>query len=284
MDYEQLSQDYEVIAQAIHFLEANVQRQPELDEIAASVNLSEYHFQRLFTRWVGISPKRFLQYLTKEGAKQLLERRASLLETTYELGLSSPGRLHDLFVACEAVTPGEYKRRGEGLIIRYGFHPSPFGECLLATTERGITNLAFVEHRDRAAALAVLRHAWRNARLVEDAATTRTLTDHIFIPASQAAFEPLCLYLHGTNFQIKVWEALLRIPTGQVATYSDIAQAIGFPKAARAVGNAVGRNPIPVLIPCHRVLRKEGDFGGYRYGVTRKKALLGWEAAMGDDR
>jgi AraC family transcriptional regulator of adaptative response/methylated-DNA-[protein]-cysteine methyltransferase len=276
--YDQLAEDYRRVEQAIRFLEENAWRQPGLKEIAESVNLSEYHFQRLFTRWVGISPKRFLQYLTKEGAKLLLERCESLLDVSYEVGLSGPGRLHDLFVATEAVTPGEYKSQGEGLEIQYGVHATPFGESLLAVTERGICHLGFIRNGDRRGALERLRRSWSKARLVEAPAATRPYIAQIFgLDRSRPA--PLPIYLRGTNFQIKVWEALLRIPAGAAITYAGIAEAIGMPKAARAVGNAVGANPIPVLIPCHRVIRKAGDFGDYHYGSARKKALLGWELA-----
>jgi AraC family transcriptional regulator of adaptative response/methylated-DNA-[protein]-cysteine methyltransferase len=282
LDYNQLSEDYQRIEAVIAYLEQNVQSQPNLGEIAAHIGLSEYHFQRLFTRWVGISPKRFLQFLTKERAKQLLEASHDLLETAYAAGLSGPGRLHDLFVSTEAVTPGEYKRHGEGLEIVYGFHPSPFGECLLALTGRGICGLAFVVDGDRQAALSDLRDRWQKAVLHADPVVTGPYLRRIFSPYIVGSPEKLHLYLHGTNFQIKVWEALLRIPTGTVATYADVAAAIGMPAATRAVGNAVGRNPIPVIIPCHRVIRKVGDFGGYRYGTARKKSLLGWEAARAE--
>ena len=279
-DYQQLSDDYVRVEQAIRFLDANTQHQPELREIAKNVGLSEFHFQKLFTRWVGISPKRFLQFLTKENAKRLLEGSTNLLDAAYEVGLSGPGRLHDLFITCEAVTPGEYKARGEGLTIRFGFHPSPFGECLLATTPRGICSLAFVEKRDRRAALDELRRQWPKAILSEDPLATRLLVRRIFNQeASPLQSPPLALLLRGTNFQIKVWEALLRIPPGRVVTYEDIAASLGKPNASRAVGGAVASNPIPVLIPCHRVIRKVGDFGNYRYGPARKKALLGWEMA-----
>jgi AraC family transcriptional regulator of adaptative response/methylated-DNA-[protein]-cysteine methyltransferase len=277
VDYRVLSDDYERVEQALRFLEAHVEAQPTLKEVAENVHLSEFHFQKLFTRWVGISPKRFLQYLTKEKAKSMLASSRNLLDTAYSVGLSGPGRLHDLFVACEAVTPGEYKRQGEDLTIFYGFHPSPFGECLLAVTERGICNLIFVMNGDRDAALQSLSAVWPLAKLVEDRQKTRPYVHRIFARINGQQAEPLNLFLHGTNFQIKVWEALLRIPPGSVVTYQDIAVAIGMPRAARAVGNAVGHNPIPVLIPCHRVIRKNGDFGDYGYGSARKKALLGWE-------
>jgi len=278
-DYTQLSDDYTRIEQAIRFLETNYQAQPSLEEVAASVNLSEFHFQRLFTRWVGISPKRFLQYLTKEHAKELLSHSQNILEAAYETGLSSPSRLHDLFIATEAVTPGEFKSRGEGLAITYGFHPTPFGECLLALTERGICDLLFVEDERRDTALSQLGRRWKQADLRQDERQTAPIVTRIFSTLKNSPAGPISVYLHGTNFQIKVWEALLQIPAGAVVTYQDIANYVGAPGAARAVGNAVGSNPIPVLIPCHRVIHKAGDFGGYRWGTARKKALLGWEMA-----
>jgi AraC family transcriptional regulator of adaptative response/methylated-DNA-[protein]-cysteine methyltransferase len=280
VDYEQSSRDYRRVEDAIVYLEKNYREQPSLEEIAGSVHLSEYHFQRLFTRWVGISPKRFLQYLTKEHAKQLLEESESVLDTAYATGLSGPGRLHDLFVTCEAVTPGDYKNRGEGLEIFYGFHPSPFGECLLALTDKGICSLIFVGEDGRKKALAELEKWWAKAHLEEDPKRTASVVDRIFNRLAGDESTPVSLYLSGTNFQIKVWEALLRIPSGTVVSYEDLAVSIGMPGAARAVSNAVARNPLPVIIPCHRVIRKMGDFGGYRYGTARKKALLGWEAVQ----
>lgn len=279
-DYKQASLDYQRIEDAIRYLETNYQHQPSLVEIASSLNMSEYHFQRLFTRWVGISPKRFLQYLTKEHAKELLGNSANLLETAYKTGLSGPSRLHDLFVNCEGVTPGEFKTRGAGLSIAYGFHASQFGDCLLARTERGICNLIFVQEGGREAALAILKKAWKNAILDENHSETSPFMEQILELSTQGKTSPLTLYLHGTNFQIKVWEALLKIPVGSVVAYEDLAHYIGRPTAARAVSNAVAHNPIPFLIPCHRVIRKAGDFGGYRYGSARKKAMLGWEMAI----
>jgi AraC family transcriptional regulator of adaptative response/methylated-DNA-[protein]-cysteine methyltransferase len=284
VDYRQMSEDYRRVEQAIRYIESHYRRQPDLDEVASSVGLSEYHFQRLFTRWVGISPKRFLQYLTKEGAKQLLEASESLLDVTFEVGLSSPSRLHDLFVTCDAVTPGEYKNRGLGLKIAYGVHPSPFGDCLLAVTERGICYLGFVDDGNLSIELAELHRRWSLATIHEDTAMTRPLVGQIFNPIERQASFPLRLYMNGTNFQIKVWEALLQVPLGRVVTYQDLAIRIGAPTAARAVGNAVAKNPVPVIIPCHRVIRKEGEFGNYRYGTARKMALLGWEAAMSEMR
>jgi len=276
----QASDDYERIEKSIKFLETNFPSQPGLKEIADHIGLSEFHFQRLFSRWVGISPKRFLQFLTKEYAKHLLEDSINLLDVTYEAGLSSPGRLHDLFVNCEAVTPGEYKNKGEGLIIKYGFHPSPFGECLLATTERGICGFFFVKNRDRKDPLTELRYFWKQAEIVEDPDASRELIDRIFNPSFGNTRAPLHLILNGTNFQIKVWEALIKIPFGAVVSYEDVAIQVGIPGATRAVGSAVGKNPISFIIPCHRVIRKTADFGNYGGGIARKKAILGWEAAQ----
>ena len=281
---EQSTVDYQRVEQAIQYLEDHYQEQPSLGEVAENIGLSEYHFQRLFTRWVGVSPKRFLQYLTKEHAKQLLEHSGDLLEAAYDSGLSGPGRLHDLFVSTEAVTPGEYKQRGEGLTIRYGFHATPFGECLLACTERGISNLIFVNRDDREGAVRELRRSWRLAELVEDPEATAPLAERLVESLQGDHDSPLALHLTGTNFQIKVWEALLNIPAGSVTTYEDLAAAIGRPSAARAVSNALGANPIPMLIPCHRVIRKTGDFGGYHYGRARKKALLGWEMSRAGEK
>ena len=272
---KQLAEDYSRIAQAIHYIEANAHRQPDLKELAAHVGLSEYHFQRLFTRWAGLSPKRFLQFLTRENAKALLTNAGNMLDATYASGLSSPGRLHDLFVQTEAVTPGEYKSRGAGVEIFYGFHPTPFGECLLALTGRGICFLAFVDG-DRSFALQDLRRSWSNATLTEAPSRTAPVVERIFSPGSVGSLQ---LHLRGTNFQIKVWEALLTLPPGHVTTYQALAEQVGSPSSARAVGNAVARNPVAYLIPCHRVLQKPGRFGYYRYGTTRKKAILGWEMA-----
>ncbi len=275
----QLSDDYARIEQVIYYLENNASRQPTLAEIAESVHLSEYHFQRLFTRWVGISPKRFLQFITKEHAKQLLAQSSSILDTTLQVGLSSPGRLHDLFITWEAVTPGEFKQRGMGLTIRYGFHSTPFGEVMLGSTDRGICNLSFVMAAGHTASLEVLRKSWPNAILVEDPSATQSLVGSIFRRPTIGAHDPLHIYLSGSNFQLKVWEALLRIPSGSVVSYRDIAGYLGDPGASRAVGNALAHNPVAVLIPCHRVIHSLGEFGNYHYGEARKIALLGWEMA-----
>lgn len=278
-NYTQLSDDYARIEQVINYLEKNASHQPSLSEIAASIHLSEYHFQRLFTRWVGISPKRFLQFLTKENAKQMLAKSASILEAAYGVGLSSPGRLHDLFITWEAVTPGEFKQRGAGLTINYGFHFTPFGEILLGSTERGICNLSFVMPTGRSEALDALHKNWPQANLVEKPAFTEPYVEQIFHPKVEFTDHPMHLYLNGSNFQLKVWEALLRVPSGSVVSYRDIAGYLGEPNASRAVGNALARNPVAVLIPCHRVIHSLGEFGNYHYGEARKIALLGWEMA-----
>jgi len=281
VDLREQSRDYARVERAIRYLAAHRQRQPGLGEIAASVQLSEFHFQRLFQRWAGISPKRFLQHLTKEDAKRRLRHSASVLETALETGLSGSGRLHELLVECEAVTPGEVRSAGAGLQIRYGFHASPFGECLLAATARGICALRFVEPGGRASELEALRREWPNARWTPDPNTTGALASRAF-HGLERRDGPLRLHLRGTNFQIKVWEALLALPEGGVTSYSALARAIGHPDSARAVGNAVGHNPIALLIPCHRVLRASGDFSGYRWGSLRKQAILAREAVRLD--
>lgn len=278
-DYQQLSEDYQRIAQALDYLESNASRQPSLKETAAIVHLSEYHFQRMFTRWVGISPKRFLQYLTKERAKELLATSKDLLDTALQSGLSGPGRLHDLLLTCEAVTPGEYKRGGAGLEIIFGFQPTPFGECLLAQTSHGICNLMFTDKETRASTYRSLQQTWPEARLVEDNNITGKAVQQLFTAYQGQPIRPLSIFLKGTNFQIKVWEALLRIPPATAVSYQQVATFLGNPRGARAVSRAVSQNPIPLLIPCHRVIRKMGVIGGYRYGATRKKAILGWEQA-----
>jgi AraC family transcriptional regulator of adaptative response/methylated-DNA-[protein]-cysteine methyltransferase len=281
-DYSSACRDYERIEKAIMYIETNFDRQPELKEISDHIGLSEFHFQRLFSNWVGISPKRFLQFLTKEHVKTLLENSANLLDATFDAGLSSPGRLHDLFVACEAVTPGEYKAKGRGLSISYGFHESPFGECLIAVTGRGICWLSFVRAGSRQTLLAELVSAWKNAHIIENPSETRPLVARIYDPAMWHRLSPLPVLVKGTNFQIKVWEALLRIPLGTVVAYEDLALQSGFPKAVRAVGSAVGKNPVSFVIPCHRVVRKTADFGNYGGGPARKKAMLAWESVLAE--
>ena len=278
-NFKQSSEDYLRIEQAILYLENHFKDQPNLDEVAANVGLSEFHFQRLFTRWAGVSPKRFLQFVTKESAKDLLDKSENLLDTTHQVGLSSLGRLHDLFVNTEAMSPGEYKSKGEGVTIRYGIHLTPFGKCLIGLTERGICHLGFVQGSE-GDAIDNLVSDWKEAKMIEDYRATAALVGPIFDLRFNTRIKPLTLHLRGTNFQLKVWEALLQIPAGSVSTYEGIASRIGNPNAVRAVGTAVGHNPIAVLIPCHRVIRKAGEFGKYRYGALRKKALLAFESAQ----
>lgn len=268
--------DYVRVEKAIRFLDEHFRRQPSLGEAAAAVGLSEYHFQRLFRRWAGVSPKRFVQFLTADYARALLEEQWTVLDAAYEAGLSGTGRLHDLMVSVAAVTPGEVRRRGEGVEIRWGVHPSPFGQCLIGATDRGICALHFLEPGETTGEQA-LRERWPRARLSRAPAETEALARRVFRPAAPDA--PLPVELHGTNFQIRVWEALLRVPAGAAATYEGLAAAVGIPGAARAVGAAVGANPVAFVVPCHRVIRKTGAFGEYRWGAARKRALFAWEAA-----
>jgi AraC family transcriptional regulator of adaptative response/methylated-DNA-[protein]-cysteine methyltransferase len=271
--------DYKRIEQAILFIKQQALEQPSLEEIAEHVGLSPYHFQRMFKRWAGVSPKRFLQYLTVEYAKKLLRDSASVLDTSLEVGLSGPGRLHDLFVSVDAVTPGEYKKLGKDLVIKYGFHSTPFGECLIAATQRGLCFLGFVEEGTRQSTLKSLRDTWQEASLQENPEMVSSTVKGIFSPTASSGREPVKILLHGTNFQLKVWEALLRIPKGTVTSYSTLSNAVGHPGASRAVGNAVGHSLVAYLIPCHRVLRASGEIGGYRWGTPRKRAILAMEAA-----
>jgi AraC family transcriptional regulator of adaptative response/methylated-DNA-[protein]-cysteine methyltransferase len=274
--------DYERIERAIRYLEKNYRRQPDLKELARGAGLSEFHFQRLFRRWAGISPKRFVQYLTAGHAVRMLCESRTNLDAAFDAGLSGSGRLHDLLVNFHAVTPGELKRAGAGLTIQYGFHPSPFGECLIAVTARGVCHLGFVPPEGQRAALAELTADWPRARFEDAPRATAPIARRLFARGNGHSPE-IDLHVPGTNFQIKVWEALLRIPPGSVVSYEDIAQRIRAPRAVRAVANAVAHNPVAWLIPCHRVIRKSGAMGGYRWGETRKKALLAWEAARAGD-
>jgi len=272
-------EDYRRIERAIAFLQERFLAQPDLAAIAKHVHLSEFHFQRLFTRWAGVSPKRFLQFLTVEHAKKQLAESKALLDVTFDTGLSSPSRLYDLFVTVEAVTPGEFKSRGAGLRIRYGLHATCFGTCLLAVTERGICWLAFVHRVPKDEAVEELKRHWRGAQVVESPSTTATFVERIFSRRQSSDETPLNLLLAGTNFQLKVWQALLRIPTGAVISYQTLACEVCSARAWRAVANAVANNPIAYLIPCHRVIRNTGVIGDYRWGNVRKRALLAWEAA-----
>jgi AraC family transcriptional regulator of adaptative response/methylated-DNA-[protein]-cysteine methyltransferase len=273
------SRDYELIRRAIAFLSEKWVEQPSLARLAQHLRLSPVHCQRLFKRWCGLSPKEFVQAITVDHARGLLVGSGSVLDTAYEVGLSGAGRLHDLFVSHEAMTPGDYKRRGEGLDLAYGFHASPFGEALLIVTDRGIAGLAFVNDdrgHTRTDALADMMQRWPRARLRPAPEKTAPHARQIF--GEQGSSErPVRLVLIGTDFDIRVWEALLKIPMGRWVSYLDIARHIGSPAASRAVGAAVGRNPISFVVPCHRVLRGDGGLGGYHWGLTRKRALIGWE-------
>ena len=272
--------DYEIVRRAIEFISRRWRDQPSLNAIAAHVGMKPLSLQRLFTRWAGLSPKGFLQAVTLDHARALLADSASVLDASYEVGLSGPGRLHDLFVAHEAMTPGEYKAKGEGLLIRYGFHPSPFGTALVMITGHGLCGLAFADEGNEKAALADMRARWPRAKYAEDSAATAPFVRRIFDPEAWKADRPLRVVMIGTDFELTVWETLLKLSPGTATTYSGIAAHIGRPKAARAVGAAVGRNPLSFVVPCHRVLGKDGGLHGYHWGLTRKRAILGWEAGL----
>ncbi|WP_461601559.1 bifunctional transcriptional activator/DNA repair enzyme AdaA [Aeromonas rivipollensis] len=270
--------DYARIADAIRFIASQVERQPTLDEIAAHVHLSPFHFQRLFSRWAGVTPKRYLQVLTLERAKALLQESRPLLEVADTLGLSSGSRLYDHFVQLEAVTPGEYKQRGAGLVIDHGIHDTPFGQAFVALTPRGVCNFSFLDDQAPETPLAALARSWPEAKLQEAPSRTQGVINTMF-DGSQTPDRPISLHVSGTNFQISVWRALLQIPPAKVVSYAQVASAIGNPKAARAVGLAVGANPVALMIPCHRVIQQNGKLGGYHWGETRKQAIHAWEAA-----
>ena len=275
---EEANLDYRRVEAAIRYLEENLREQPELDELAAAAGLSPYHFHRLFARWVGTTPKRFLQYLTAEYAKKRLIETSSVLEAAWDTGLSGGGRLHDLMINVEAVTPGELKRLGDELVIRYGFHPSPFGDCLLAVTDRGICGLEFLAGRTAEETKNELAARWPSAELEHRPKETVALLGSLFPEPGAGPTGPYTLLIKGTNFQLQVWRALLEVPPGALVSYGSIARHLGKPGASRAVGQAVGSNPISYLIPCHRVIASTTGLGGYRWGLPRKQALLGWEA------
>jgi AraC family transcriptional regulator of adaptative response/methylated-DNA-[protein]-cysteine methyltransferase len=270
--------DYERIAEAIAFIVERAEQQPRLDEIAAHLHLSPFHCQRLFSRWAGITPKRFLQVLTLERAKSLLDASRPLLDVSYAVGLSSGSRLHDHFVQLEAVTPGEYKAGGAGLVIEHAVHTTPFGRAFIAVTPRGICHFAFLDDADDGSQLAGLADQWPRATFRENRRRTGAMVRAMF-DGKPPPDRPLSLHVHGTNFQISVWKALLRIPPGTVASYAQVAAAIGQPRAARAVGLAAAGNPVAFLIPCHRVIRGSGHIGGYHWGAVRKHAIHAWETA-----
>jgi AraC family transcriptional regulator of adaptative response/methylated-DNA-[protein]-cysteine methyltransferase len=269
----QNSYHYSVMRRALDVIDA-AEAPLSLDELAGRMQLSPSHFQRLFSAWVGVSPKRYQQYLTLDHARSLLCDRHTVLDTAEAMGLSGTGRLHDLFLRWEAMSPGDVARRGEGLTIRYGWFASPFGEALAMATDKGLCGLAFAEECGQDAAWEDMAGRWPEALFVEDPDAISPLVDAAFAARGEAR-----LHMIGAPFQIKVWEALLRVPTGHVTTYSDIARAIGSPRAVRAVGTAVGRNPISFLIPCHRALRKSGGLGGYHWGLPVKRTILAWESA-----
>ncbi|WP_425089193.1 methylated-DNA--[protein]-cysteine S-methyltransferase [Stappia sp.] len=277
---DQSLDDYDVVRRTLQAITERWREQPQLEELATEAGVQPIQLQRVFSRWAGLTPKQFLQAVTLDHARALLKRSATVLETSYEVGLSGPARLHDLFVTHEAMTPGVYRARGAGVTLRYGFHPSPFGLALVMASEHGLAGLAFCDPGGEAEALADMRARWPAADYLEDAAATAPLARRVFDPASWSAETPLRVVMIGTDFEIRVWEALLRIPVGGATTYARIAESLGKPKAARAVGRAVGRNPVSFVVPCHRVLGSGGGLCGYHWGLTRKRAILGWETGL----
>ena len=269
------SRDFARIAKSIRFIVTHFREQPRLATIADHAGLSEFHFNRLFRRWAGVTPKQYLAYVTGREAHGEIVNQSSVLDAAYSVGLSGPGRLHDLIVTLDAVTPGELKALGRGITIHYGFSETPFGDALLATTPRGLCHLAFADEREKA--LSELRAQWRNADLVRDDAQARVIANRIW-GAARAKGGALKLHVPGTNFQLKVWQALLDLGAHSRTTYSDVAAAIGEKGSARAVGNAVSANPVGWLIPCHNVLRRDGGLGGYHWGEDRKRAILAWDS------
>jgi AraC family transcriptional regulator of adaptative response/methylated-DNA-[protein]-cysteine methyltransferase len=272
--------DYDVVRRAIGHIRGHWREQPEIEAIAEASGVTPTELHHLFRRWAGLTPKAFLQALTLDGARQLLRDSASVLDATYEVGLSGPGRLHDLFVTHEAMSPGEWKAGGAGTTIRFGFHPSPFGRALVMATERGLAGLAFADAGEEASALADMKRRWPRASYIADEARTAPIAKRIFDPSQWQQDRPLRVVLIGTDWEVRVWEALLKIPMGSVATYSGIAGKVCTPNAARAVGAAVGKNPVAFVVPCHRVIGKAGALTGYHWGITRKHAMLGWEAGQ----
>lgn len=272
--------DYEIVRRAVEKISLDYRDQPSLEELAEAVGETPTGLQKLFTRWAGLSPKAFLQAVTLDHARRLLDSGLPLLEASLEVGMSGPARLHDLFVTHEAMSPGAYKNRGEGLTIRYGYHPSPFGIALIMITDRGLAGLSFNDPGDERAAFADMSGRWPNATYIEDMAATTPYAARIFDPSRWRADQPLRVVMIGTDFQVRVWEALLSIPMGRARTYSALAEQIGEPKASRAVGAACGANPVSFVVPCHRALAKSGALTGYHWGLTRKRAILGWEAGQ----
>jgi AraC family transcriptional regulator, regulatory protein of adaptative response / methylated-DNA-[protein]-cysteine methyltransferase len=276
-----LGGDYQTVRRVIEIISENWREQPGLEELASAVGATPTQLQKTFSRWAGLSPKAFLQAITMDHARKLLADDASILDASLELGLSGPGRLHDLFVTHEAMSPGVYKSGGAGLNIRYGFHPSPFGSALVMITERGMAGMAFCDPGTEAAALSDMASRWPAANYLEDSAATAPYAQRSFDRSQWNAETPLRIVMIGTDFEIRVWEGLLSIKPGTATTYSNLAGRIGRPEAPRAVGRAVGRNPLSFVVPCHRVLGKSGALTGYHWGLTRKRAILGWEAGLG---
>ncbi len=274
----QAAADYDIVRRAIAYISKNRREQPEIDAIAAAARVTPTELHHLFRRWAGLTPKAFLAALTLNHARQLLRDSASVLDASYEVGLSGPGRLHDLFVTHEAVSPGEWKSGGEGLTMTYGFHPCPFGTALVMTTPRGLAGLALADSGAERSALKDMKSRWPKARYVDDAGASAPVAQRIFDPKQWRPDRPLRVVFIGTDFEVRVWESLLKIPMDRATTYSDIARSVGSPRGARAVGAAVGKNPICFVVPCHRVIGKSGDLTGYHWGLTRKRAILGWEA------
>lgn len=270
--------DYDLVRKTIERISLDYRAQPSLEDIASDIGVAPGRLQKTFSRWAGLTPKAFLQAVTLDHARRLLGHEGlPLLDASYELGLSGPGRLHDLFVTHEAMSPGDFKTGGAGLEIGYGFHPSPFGTAVVMATERGLCGLAFADSGEEAAALEDMTRRWPGARLTQDQEATASYVGRVFSPEQWRADRPLRIVMIGTDFQVRVWEALLRIPLGTASSYQDVARAIGKPSAARAVGAAVGRNPISFVVPCHRAMGKSGALTGYHWGITRKRAMLGWE-------
>jgi AraC family transcriptional regulator, regulatory protein of adaptative response / methylated-DNA-[protein]-cysteine methyltransferase len=272
--------DYSVVRRAVAYISERWRAQPEIEAIAHAAGVTPDELHHLFRRWAGLTPKAFLQALTLDHARRLLRQSASVLDAAYEVGLSGPGRLHDLFVTHEAMSPGQWKAGGEGLTLLYGFHPSPFGTALVFATARGLAGLAFADAGEESKALDDMRRRWPRAEFRADATATATLARRVFEPKLWQRDRPLRVVMIGTDFEVRVWETLLKVPMGSAATYSDIAAHVRAPKAARAVGAAVGKNPIAFVVPCHRVIGKGGDLTGYHWGLTRKRAMLGWEAGQ----
>jgi AraC family transcriptional regulator of adaptative response/methylated-DNA-[protein]-cysteine methyltransferase len=277
---EDALRDYDAVRRTIAFISEHWRAQPTIEAMADAASVTPDELHHLFRRWAGLTPKAFMQALTLDNAKRLLRDSASVLDAAYDSGLSGPGRLHDLFVTHEAMSPGEWKKGGAGMTLHYGFHPSPFGTAIVIASDRGLAGLAFADEGDERAALKDMQRRWPLATYVEDHAGTAALAGRVFDSSQWRADQPLRVVLIGTDFEVRVWETLLKIPMGRATTYSDVACKIDAPKASRAVGAAVGKNPISFVVPCHRVIGKSGALTGYHWGITRKRAMLGWETGQ----